>query len=167
MNSLGERIASLRKAKGMTQEQLAELCSVTPQAVSKWENNITAPDILLIPRLSELLCVSCDELLGVRRADTVMVHKDTVDLNKMLLKIRILSNDGDKVNVNFPLAIAELFIKNKDLISLVSGNKNGKNLDALKEIDFDSILSLVHQGVIGKIIEIEDKEGTKVEVWVE
>ena len=37
MMSLGEKIASLRKAKGITQEQLAENCSVSPQAVSKWK----------------------------------------------------------------------------------------------------------------------------------
>ena len=42
--NLGERIAALRKEQGMTQEKLAELVGVTPQAVSKWENNWTQPD---------------------------------------------------------------------------------------------------------------------------
>ena len=41
MNSLGEKIAHYRRKAGLTQEQLAEKCSVTAQAVSKWENGIT------------------------------------------------------------------------------------------------------------------------------
>ena len=67
MQTLGERITYYRKKNGMTQEQLAEKCSVTPQAVSKWENDLTAPDISLFPRLAELFSVSTDELLGVRK----------------------------------------------------------------------------------------------------
>lgn len=43
MNILGQRIAYYRKKAGLTREELAEKCSVTPQAVSKWENDISAP----------------------------------------------------------------------------------------------------------------------------
>ena len=51
MNTLGQRIAYYRKRAGLTQEELAEKCSVTPQAVSKWENDISSPDISLLPTL--------------------------------------------------------------------------------------------------------------------
>lgn len=43
MNTLGQRIAYYRKKAGLTREELAEKCSVTPQAISKWENDISAP----------------------------------------------------------------------------------------------------------------------------
>lgn len=167
MMSLGEKIASLRKAKGMTQEQLAEKCSVSAQAVSKWENDLTAPDISLLPHLSELLGVSCDELLGAQRAETVVVNRDTVDLNKMLLKMRVHSKDGDKVKINLPLSIAELLIKNKDFVLSKEGGDGGSAWRALKGIDFEQVVSLVKEGVMGKLVEIESKDGDIVEVWVE
>lgn len=167
MTTLGEKIASLRKAKGMTQEQLAEKCSVSAQAVSKWENDLTAPDISLLPHLSSILGVSCDELLGVQRAETVVVNRETVDLNKMLLKVRIKSNDGDKVNINLPLSIAELLIKNKDFVLSKEGGDGESAWRALKGIDFEQVVSLVKEGVMGKLVEIESKDGDIVEVWVE
>ena len=67
MNTLGQRIAYYRKKGGLTQEELAEKCSVTPQAVSKWENDISAPDITLIPVLARIFNISCDELLCATR----------------------------------------------------------------------------------------------------
>lgn len=61
--TLGERLASARKAKGLTQEDFAKKLDVTPQAISKWENNLSCPDILLLPKISEILGVSIEELL--------------------------------------------------------------------------------------------------------
>ena len=61
--TLGRRIARLRLAKAATQERLARELSVSPQAVSKWENDINYPDISLLPQLAQFLGVSIDELL--------------------------------------------------------------------------------------------------------
>ena len=74
-DTLGKRIMALRKAAGMTQEQVAERLGVSPQAVSKWENDVSCPDVTMIPRIAQLFNVSTDELLGlkastVRPADT-------------------------------------------------------------------------------------------------
>lgn len=74
-DTLGKRIMALRKAAGMTQEQVAEHLGVSPQAVSKWENDVSCPDVTMIPRIAQLFNVSTDELLGlkastVRPADT-------------------------------------------------------------------------------------------------
>ena len=63
-NILGKNIAALRKAKGMTQDALAGQLGVTFQAVSKWENGQSCPDITMLPELSDLLGVSIDELFG-------------------------------------------------------------------------------------------------------
>ena len=62
--TLGKRIMQLRKSKGLTQDQLAEQLGVTAQAVSKWENNQSCPDITLLPKLAEIFGVSTDALLG-------------------------------------------------------------------------------------------------------
>lgn len=62
--TLGRRIARLRLARTATQERLAKELNVSPQAVSKWENDINYPDILLLPDLARFLGVSVDELLS-------------------------------------------------------------------------------------------------------
>jgi transcriptional regulator with XRE-family HTH domain len=64
--SMGKRIMFLRKDKGLTQEQLAERVGVSPQAVSKWENDASCPDITILPMLADVLGVTTDELLGVK-----------------------------------------------------------------------------------------------------
>lgn len=68
--TLGRRIARLRLAKTATQERLAKELNVSPQAVSKWENDINYPDISLLPVLARFLGVSVDELLSGASAST-------------------------------------------------------------------------------------------------
>ena len=65
--NIGENIKKLRAEKGVTQEQLAEHLSITYQSVSKWENNITAPDVHLIPAIAKYFGMSIDKLFQVRR----------------------------------------------------------------------------------------------------
>lgn len=67
--TMGKRIVANRKRLGLTQDQMAEKLGVTAQAVSKWENDQSCPDIAIIPRLAELFGVSTDELLGVERRE--------------------------------------------------------------------------------------------------
>lgn len=62
---LGRRIQERRKAQGFTQEQLGALLGVSAQAVSKWENGESAPDIGLLPTLCQALALSADTLLGI------------------------------------------------------------------------------------------------------
>lgn len=63
-NTLGKRIAAQRKRLGLTQEQLSEKLGITAQAVSKWENDLSCPDISVLPLLADIFGVSTDELLG-------------------------------------------------------------------------------------------------------
>lgn len=76
--TLGKRIAMLRKEKGLTQEQLAEKVGVSAQAVSKWENDQSCPDITLLPLLADILGVTVDELLGVKPIEphVIILDKD-------------------------------------------------------------------------------------------
>ncbi len=74
--TMGKRIMQLRKERGYTQEQLSELCGVSAQAVSKWENDVSCPDISILPQLAELLGVTTDELLGVKPIEPKVVIVD-------------------------------------------------------------------------------------------
>lgn len=62
--NFGKTILDLRRAKNVTQEELAAELGVTAAAVSKWENNYTLPDILMLCALADYFEVSTDELLG-------------------------------------------------------------------------------------------------------
>ena len=62
--TMGEVISARRKEAGMTQNDLAEKMGVTDKAVSKWERNLSCPDLGSIPRLAEVLDVSLEELLN-------------------------------------------------------------------------------------------------------
>ena len=66
-SSMGSFIAVLRKARGMTQRQLAERLNVSDKTVSRWERDEGSPDLSLIPVLAEIFEVSCDELLRGQR----------------------------------------------------------------------------------------------------
>ncbi|MBR3978262.1 MAG: helix-turn-helix transcriptional regulator [Oscillospiraceae bacterium] len=61
---LGENIRSLRIAKGITQEQLGYEMGVSAQAVSRWENGATYPDITMLPMIADFFDVTLDELMG-------------------------------------------------------------------------------------------------------
>lgn len=65
MKNFGETLKKIRKQKDMTQEQLAEYLNISPQSVSKWETNLTIPDITMIPMLANIFDVTTDMLLGV------------------------------------------------------------------------------------------------------
>ena len=82
--TLGRRIARLRLAKTATQERLAKELNVSPQAVSKWENDINYPDISLLPDLARFLGVSVDELLSGASAsvqESASGQESTVEKN--------------------------------------------------------------------------------------
>lgn len=66
MELIGTKIQTLRRNKNMTQAQLAEVLSVSAQSVSKWENNISAPDISLLPVIARFFGITMDELFNYR-----------------------------------------------------------------------------------------------------
>lgn len=84
---LNNKLRSLRTAKGITQEQLAEEIGVTAQAVSKWERGMTTPDISLLPDLSVYFGVSIDELFGLTE------EKEYERIQNMIWDERLLTAD--------------------------------------------------------------------------
>lgn len=163
--TMGQRIAMLRKGKGMTQEALAEALGVSAQAVSKWENDASCPDISLLPQLAKMLGVTVDTLLtGEDVPETRVLPKAEVKpAEQRIMRIVVNSSDGDKVRVNLPLGMISAFIQAG--VSMDSFQVSGS--DALGKIDFAQVLALADQGLIGKLVEVESGEGDTVEIWVE
>ena len=77
--TFGNMVAVLRKEKGMTQLELADRMGVTDKAVSKWERDLSFPDVSSIPKLAEILEVSVDELMQVKAESKENSTKGKVD----------------------------------------------------------------------------------------
>ena len=76
----GQLITELRKEKGLTQKQLADVLNVTDKAVSKWERGLSFPDISMLEPLSEVLDISIMEILAGEKQD----EKETLSREEAL-----------------------------------------------------------------------------------
>lgn len=165
MNTIGKRIANLRKEKQLKQDDLAQMLGVSPQAVSKWENDQTCPDITLLPDLAKILGVTVDELLSGKQAVqptvTLVPEEKRKSLDELMFRIVVDSSDGDKVRVNLPLKLLQIALEMGVEMPQVSSN------DALKNINWAQILQLVEQGAIGNLVEVESSDGDTVRIFVE
>ncbi len=163
--TLGRRIAALRREKELTQDALAEVLGVSPQAVSKWENDQTCPDISLLPKLAQELGVTVDELLSGKQEAAPLVQvvpeQQRKDISAMMLRVVVDSRDGDKVRVNLPMALVQAAME----IGMAMPEINGS--DALKNIDWKQILELVRHGAVGNLVEVESADGDVVRIFVE
>lgn len=159
--TIGSRISKYRKAKSITQEELANQLGVSSQAVSKWENDASCPDISLLPQLCRILGISTDELLTGRTSEVKMLApSERKSLEELILRIYVNSADGDVVKVNIPMTLVKVCLEMGVDVSGVGG-------DAVKNLDLSKIISLVEQGAIGKLVEVESSDGDFVEVVVE
>ena len=163
--TLGTRIAALRREKEWKQDELAEKLGVSPQAVSKWENDQTCPDISLLPLLAKILGVSVDELLTGKKEEAPAVRmlpeNERREVGDMMLRIVATRANGDVARVNLPLAIIEVAMDNGLNLSQFSGN------EVLKNIDLSRIMNMVRQGAIGNLVEVEGADGDRAQVFVE
>ena len=162
--NIGANIARLRREHNMKQDELAEMLDVTPQAVSKWENGASMPDIALLPKLANIFGVTIDDLFGADRTpepDVQMVPPEKrKSFDEMILRVRV-QDGGDKVNVNLPLPLVRLALE----IGMTMPNVNTGNVD-LSKVDFNHIIKLVENGVIGKLVEVEGSSGETVVIEV-
>lgn len=160
--TIGGRISKYRKAKAMTQEELAGKLGVSAQAVSKWENDASCPDISLLPQLCRVLGITSDELLTGKTSEVKLVPPgERRTLDELTLRIYVHSADGDLVKVNIPMSLVKVCMELG-----VEVNAAG-NRDVMKSIEFDKIMELVERGAIGKLVEVESADGDTVEVVVE
>lgn len=159
--TFGSRFAQLRKEKGFTQESVAHQLHITAQAVSKWENDTSLPDVGMLEKIADLFETTVDYLLGRSTPEVVQIPQhQKKDINKLVFRIHIVSKEGDLVKVNLPLPIIIAALD-----SGVNPKINGK--DILGNIDIKMILGLIEQGVLGKIVEIDTKDGDHVTITIE
>ena len=167
-NTIGTRLCTLRKQRNLTQDQLAEAMGVSAQAVSKWENDLSCPDIAMLPNLADYFQVSIDSLLRDEshlETPKVVPPENRKPFEKLLLKIQVRDDDGTRVNVNLPLSLIKLGLE-MGLEAGMLGQVNGKT-DVLKKVDFTALLQLADAGAIGKLVEVDDGDGCLVDIYIE
>ena len=142
MNSIGRTIQCLRKAKGVTQEKMAQQIGVTFQAISKWENEYTLPDIMLLPAIAEYFGVSIDDLFQYKW--NALTGKER--LIHFMLKNRILTvneEDGKESRLSYSIN-TEHFATNLHLNTI--GEAFAECL-LDNHVDFDAIAGLAYHGI--------------------
>lgn len=174
--TLGRRIARLRLEYGMTQERLAMKMGVTAQAVSKWENDLSAPDITLLPALARTFGVTVDELLeGPKAHEQQIVPAEPAPQPQpkpapqpepasrpKKLHINVLSADGDNVNINVPLGMASAVLSASSKIpGTVNLNLNDAN------VDMDLVAEAIRHGEKGTLLEVDSGDGDHVTISLE
>ena len=163
MNTIGRRITQLRKEQGMTQEELAQKLDVSSQAVSKWENDVSCPDISILPQLADILHTTTDYLLSGKKDEVRCIPVDKrKDCNDLTLRVKVFSAMGDKIQVNLPVPLLRAFLDaGMDIAAEMSG------MEALKKLDMKQIMLLIENGTVGKLVEMESADGDTVEIVVE
>lgn len=141
MNKIGDNIRLLRKAKGVTQEGLAEAVHVSFQAVSKWENG-GAPDIDTLPALASFFGVSIDELMGFKL--NAFTNRERF--------IRFMADTGALKRGNFDLHgyQSEYYVDSERFTTNAQYAKLGEYFaDCIREsgIVFDSIIGMAYHGI--------------------
>ena len=160
--TIGGRISALRKRDGLTQEELAAQMGVSPQAVSKWENDLSVPDLSVLTALSDYFHLSLDELIRGQRTDVQYVPPEArKSAEELFLRVRVRTGEGDKINVNLPLALVRIAAQLDVELPQFRGS------ELLRQLDLNALLSLIEGGALGKLVEVESSNGDLVEVVVE
>lgn len=160
-STLGARIAGLRKEKGYTQEEFSDMLGVSAQAVSKWENDISCPDIMLIPQIASILGITTDELLTGKAPENKTNEETTeikapADVSRLKLRVQVLHPSKKPVNISLPLLLVKKIARIGNGISGIIGS------DALTGDQMEQILSLVDNGISGEILNIVAEDDTNV-----
>ena len=154
---LGEKIKSLRKQKNISQEVLANYLGVTFQAVSKWENGATMPDVTMIPAIASFFGVSTDELFDFNRYETeerVMEicrlswkyrHTEPEKAEK-ILRDGLAKYPGNEIILNNLLYVMKLPDRAQEAIELCQALIEGTKYDDVR-YDACRILAEAYQSV--------------------
>ena len=163
--TIGNRIAKFRKEKNMTQEELANLLGVSSQAVSKWENDASCPDISLLPQLCEVLGITADELLTGKNNEVRMVPPEQQKpFDQLVMRVKVNSAGGDKVRVNLPMPMIKVCM---EIGMNMLPNMGGEQAEMFKNVDMSKLVQMVELGMTGKLVEVESADGDTVEILVE
>lgn len=158
---IGSNIAALRKEKGITQEELANALGVSAQAVSKWENNSSCPDVSLLTVIADYFGVTVDALLRsgaeeITRADPPSTDDNVAAVRggKRNVSIKVTQPNGKETNVKVPFGVVKM--------GLGVGNVFGLQRDVA-----DKIGALLDDPAAADILSVDGENGEHVTISIE
>ena len=137
LNKNGKLLCDLRKAKGMTQKQVADVLGILPKTVSKWETGHGFPDVSVLPVLADILGVSERVLLN---GDLVQNKKEVGNIRKT--KFYVCPNCG---SVMQGTGACSVICCSKPLEPLMIEQPDDKHLINVSEIENDFYIELNHE----------------------
>lgn len=118
--TIGQRISKLRKLKGYTQDELAKLLNISRQAISKWEADISVPDMDNFYKLSKIFNISMEELVhGIKNINEKIVNENEIvkeDWEKEIEK----QIPQKKNNIDELTFLKRLFFTKKSILNIMS-----------------------------------------------
>lgn len=154
-NTIGQNISVYRKKAGMTQEELSEKMNVTSQAVSKWENDLSYPDLETVNRLSRILGTTVDAILNGEESipEVKVAYGENIDKRIMVLSTKVKQPVEVTANLRLPLALLYK-LKASDKLAEVVGEDEAKWVE--------EALELAKAGVVGSLLSAhtEDVDAT-------
>lgn len=158
---IGSNIAALRKEKGITQEELANALGVSAQAVSKWENNSSCPDVSLLTVIADYFGVTVDALLRsgaekITRADPPSTDNNVAAVRggKRNVRIKVTQPNGKETNVKVPFGVVKM--------GLWVDNVFGLQRDVA-----DKIGALLDDPAAADILSVDGENGEHVTISIE
>ena len=152
--SIGKNIALLRRAKGLTQSELGDLLGVSNQAVSKWESEMSMPDVMLLPDIAKVFGVDLNDLYGTaKEIPEISVPVPESETNMQDSRILNISAKVEGVDVKIRMPAQAL----RSMMELCFGDDDEQK-KAITEI-LDSPMS-------GTVIDV-DNEDCKAKICVE
>ena len=173
-NNIGATIKELRKRSGMSQQELADKLNTTNFTISKWENNITTPDIYYLKNISKIFKITIDDLMNnnidKRNTDKTKIIAGIAVIELIIIiVISAIAINNNKITIqnlsstNNDISLKGILIANKSVSLLEINNieyvdKNtGTDLETIPE--FVSIIIKANKDtIINKNIENTDKE---------
>ena len=150
--TIGNNIAECRKKANMTQAELAEKMYVSVQAVSKWENDISRPDLERIGQLAKVLDTTVESIIYSETGAKTSLKRD-IDYSNRLIVFTVNVHAGDDVDVIMRIPM-ELFLKARedDTLQALLG-EYGSNIP-------ESVFEMITDGVVGPIVTVNHEEAS-------
>ncbi len=153
--NIGYKIKELRLGRSLTQEQLANFLSVSTQCISKWENNVTMPDIHMLPEISTFFGVTIDELFDltddayISRIEAMVENKKLIEPEEFYQAEKfLLKKERENVNnARYPMLLADLYNHMADGYRYMTEIKAKRAIELEPEKKYNhSLLRMAQQG---------------------